>query len=388
MILAIDDLLEAEGAPAAERRRIGQLRALAINGLPHMIRSGDRLFAFRLRQSDVGPQLEGISPRYTAIVLIGLAGESEQVAARALGGRLRDELLAALLTATRAPDNLGDAALTLWAASALGNDVATSTALERLVMLLRSDAAGPTVELAWALSALCHATSGNHAAAEWRDRVAQRLLVACDPRSGLFPHMIGGRGGRWRGHVACFADLVYPILALAHLAAQTASSTALEVANRCAARVCELQGPQGQWWWHYDVRTGRMVERYPVYAVHQDAMAPMALHALREAGGADHDDAIRSGLRWLAAAPELDGGSLIDLTSGLIWRKVARIEPRKWVRAGQALVSGVHSRLRLPLTDILFPPTAVDYEDRPYHLGWVLYAWSAERARRWGLENC
>lgn len=386
MIVAMDDVMDAGAAPAAYRSRIERLRELAVDGLPRMIRPADRLFAFRVRRTDVGLQVQGTSPRYTAMVLIGLAGESAEVAARALGGRRREELLADLLTATAHTDNLGDAAVTLWAASALGHSN-VETPLRRLVTLLRADAARPTVELAWALSALCQATNGQHAVAEWRDRVAQRLLVAFDPRGGLFPHVAGSRPARFRGHVACFADLVYPILALAQLAAQTGRAVALDVANRCAARMCALQGPEGQWWWHYDVRTGRVVERYPAYAVHQDAMAPMALHALREAGGDHHDAAIRRGLDWLAAAPELDGGSLVDEAAGLIWRKVARREPRKLVRAGQAFMSGMHTRLRLPLADTLFPPTAIDYEDRPYHLGWVLYAWSPARLRRWGTEN-
>lgn len=386
MLVAIDDVMDAGAAPAACRSRIERLRELAVQGLPRMIRPADRLFAFRVRRTEAGLQVEGTSPRYTAMVLIGLAGESEELAAQALGGRRREELLADLLAATAHTDNLGDAAVTLWAASALGHSN-VEVPVGRLVTLLRADAARPTVELSWALSALCQATNGRHAVAEWRDRVAQRLLVAFDPRSGLFPHVAGSRPARFRGHVACFADLVYPILALAHLAAQTGRAVVLDIANRCAARMCALQGPEGQWWWHYDVRTGRVVERYPVYAVHQDAMAPMALHALREAGGDNHDAAIRHGLDWLAAAPELNGGSLIDESVGLIWRKVARREPRKLVRAGQALMSGMHTRLRVPLADTLFPPTAIDYEDRPYHLGWILYAWSPARLGRWGMEN-
>jgi hypothetical protein len=31
----------------------------------------------------------------------------------------------------------------------------------------------------------------------------------------------------------------------------------------------------------------------------------------------------------------------------------------------------------------LLPPCVVDYEDRPYHLGWLLHAWPGERAAQW-----
>jgi hypothetical protein len=79
-------------------------------------------------------------------------------------------------------------------------------------------------------------------------------------------------------------------------------------------------------------------------------------------------------------APELGGGSLIDESAGLIWRKVARREPPKLSRFAQAAASRLHPALRAPGLDTLFPPCAVDYEDRPYHLGWLLHAWPAGRA--------
>ena len=80
------------------------------------------------------------------------------------------------------------------------------------------------------------------------------------------------------------------------------------------------------------------------------------------------------------ALPELEGGSLIDDGAGLIWRKVARREPGKLSALLQAAASRLHPRLRVPGLDLLFPP-AIDYEDRPYHLGWVLHAFPAEPSR-------
>jgi hypothetical protein len=117
--------------------------------------------------------------------------------------------------------------------------------------------------------------------------------------------------------------------------------------------------------------------------VHQDAMAPMALFAAEEVTGADFSTAIDLGLTWLARAPELSGGSLIDDKADLIWRKVARREPRKVSRYVQAATSRAHPSLRVPGLGVLFPPVAVDYEDRPYHPGWLLYTWSPARVARW-----
>jgi hypothetical protein len=50
------------------------------------------------------------------------------------------------------------------------------------------------------------------------------------------------------------------------------------------------------------------------------------------------------------------------------------------VRYLQSAVSRVHPSFRIPAIDALFPPGAIDYEDRPYHLGWLLYAWRDEVA--------
>src|SRR5262249_22970954 len=158
-----------------------------------------------------------------------------------------------------------------------------------------------TVEVAWTLAALC--AESDKLAGSLRTRLACRLITSFEPRSATFPHDLGGRPGAFRGHVCCFADLVYPVHALARYAEVSGYAAPRDVALRCAAALCSRQGPAGQWWWHYDHRTGELVERYPVYAVHQDAMAPMALFALEHAANIDVRSPITRGLDWLANAP-------------------------------------------------------------------------------------
>jgi hypothetical protein len=277
-------------------------------------------------------------------------------------------------------ESLGDVALVLWAACAAGYPERRPV-VERLLALQPGEAAHPTVEVAWTLAALC--TDLDASVGPLRDRLARRLITSFEPRSGMFPHSLGGRPKGFRGHVSCFADLVYPVHALARYAEMFGDTEARDVALQCACVICTRQGPGGQWWWHYDRRTGDVVERYPVYAVHQDAMAPMALWALQSAAGIDLRPPIAQGLGWLTHAPELEGGSLIDEDAGLIWRKVARREPRKLSRYAQAAVSRLHPALRMPGLDVLFLACVVDREDRPYHLGWLLHAWPAARAARW-----
>ena len=107
-------------------------------------------------------------------------------------------------------------------------------------------------------------------------------------------------------------------------------------------------------------------------------MAPMALFDLQDAGGGDYGAAIDRGVSWLLAPPEIPG-SLVDRERGVIWRKVARREPGKLTRSLQAAASRLHPRLRAPGVDWVFPAGKVDYESRPYHMGWLLYAWPARR---------
>ena len=198
----------------------------------------------------------------------------------------------------------------------------------------------------------------------------------------MFPHTVPAAAmGRLRAHVGCFADQVYPIQALSRLAVVTGDAAYLDSANSCAARICELQGEQGQWWWHYDQRTGKVVEGFPVYSVHQHAMAPMALFELAEAGGTAYYEEIAAGLRWLYTHPEAID-ELIAPALDVVWRKVGRHEPRKFVRGAAAVLTSLRPGARIPGVDRVFRPGWLDHECRPYELGWLLYAWAGSQRDR------
>ena len=368
-------------AEARPHELVVQLRRLAVDALARMYRPTERLYAHHLRREGDSDVLEGVSPRYTATALIGLAGEADDYVAAALAGQDPMDVCGALIDRVGQFADLGEVALTLWAGRSLRHpDV--PKALARLREMDPAEGPWPTVEVAWTLTALV-VESDSATDAALAEAVAERLIASFDPRSALFGHRPEGAGGSGlRSHVTCFADFVYPVQALSHWhIAGGGNGRALEVAARCADRMCGLQGPQGQWWWHFDVRTGRVVERFPVYSVHQDSMAPMALHALKQAGGPDHTQSIERGLDWLARPAERDE-SLIDTAAGIIWRKIARREPGKLVRGLQAAASRIHPALRLPAADLLFPPGRVDYESRPYHMGWILHAWPARFGTR------
>ena len=91
--------------------------------------------------------------------------------------------------------------------------------------------------------------------------------------------------------------------------------------------VCDFlvrsQGEFGQWWWFYSTRAPKVIEGYPVYSVHQDAMAMMALLPATRVGAGDYLDALGNGLRWVTGHNEL-GQSLVDGRAGLIHRAIQR----------------------------------------------------------------
>jgi hypothetical protein len=353
---------------------IDRLLLVAGRGLPRMY--DGTFFAHTLRAvetKDGGTERrEGVSLRYTAMTALGLAHTDTATQMHALeGGTIAELLQQAAMRAEQSSD-IGAIALTAWAiAEATG--VFTASLYTALSRHLTSGAPISTVECAWCLSAALAARGLADTSA--LIEAARAGLFSARSGSPLFGHMIpASASGRLRSHIGCFADQVYPIQALSRLHACLGDIAALTAAEVCAERICALQGDSGQWWWHYDVRHGTVAEGYPVYSVHQHAMAPMALLELREAGGRDFFNCIINGLRWLDHRPETQD-ALIVPDKGVVWRKVARREPNKFVRKAAAAGTALWSGFRLPAVDALFPPHHIDRECRPYEFGLMLYAW-------------
>jgi hypothetical protein len=381
---SIGGMIDRRASPAAKTATrlegmVADLRLLAVRGLPRMFDEESGLFVFRLDRTEGGVVPAGVSRRYTAMVMLGLSGEAPDVAPALMQGQTIAGCVSRLVETAGAGDSLGDLGVIAWAAGAAG---CPADSVWTLIEERRpNDVPCPTVELAWVVSAAA-ADPRVIASGFGRDLVA-RLRTAFHKNTGIFAHTCGSTVTGIRSHVSCFADFVYPALALAQYGAATGDKDAITVASDAARAMCRLQGADGQWWWHFDLRTGRVVEQYPVYAIHQDAMAPMALFAVAQAANLNFDEAIARGLKWLQRSPELNGGSLFDADAGLIWRKIARREPAKLSRYVQAGASYLSPNLRAPGINTIFPPVAIDFEDRPYHLGWILYAWPAYRAAAW-----
>jgi hypothetical protein len=316
----------------------------------------------------------GTSLRYGAITALGLLRLPEPDQRTVLAGMRADDLVGQLAKRIDEISGLGDAALVCWAAAECGH-ADLDHAIQRLAVLDQPERPVDVVSAAWVVSALAAARPLVDVEAHLAT-ARQRLLAARGP--AVYPHTTGPDTPWYRAHVGSFADQVYPIQALARLHRSADDPEALAVAGTVAGAICAAQGAGGQWWWHYDSRTGAVVEGYPVYSVHQHAMGPMALLDLADAGGDGHLDAIRRGLRWLAGPPEGRfgrPGQLVLDEPPITWRKVARADHRKIVRGLRAASTRIVPGARVAALDRVYPPGVIDHECRPYELGWLLYTW-------------
>ena len=352
---------------------VERLLRIAVRYLPQARAGGN--FVFRLDGTRAGDGLwelaaSGRSPRYAAIAALGLLRLPEQAQRDILDGGSCGDLIGSLAEELGAMTSLGDVALLCWAAAEAGHDDLPK-ALRRLADLDQPGESRYVVDAAWVVSALV-AARGRADVEEHLSRARERLLAGRG--AVLYPHVIGDGGPWYRAHVGSFADQVYPLQALARLHASADDPEARTVADSIGDTICTAQGEAGQWWWHYDSRTGRVIEGYPVYSVHQHAMAPMALLDLADAGGELHVRAICRGLQWLAAPPETAEDLVLD-SPAVTWRKVARSDHKKAVRGLRAASTRISPGLRLSVLDKVFPPGEVDHECRPYELGWLLMTW-------------
>jgi hypothetical protein len=321
---------------------------------------------------------EGLSHRYTIMSLLGLY-RLETVRSGSTDIPL-DPIRDALLDRTDWIDNVGDLGLVLWLCAATApqrlDDIYRRLSTRTALTKFQDGAERRTMEIAWLLSGLAHAALAGAAGLPELAHVSQTastLLRQNQGNHGVFGHHSAQSlgPGRLRARIGSFADQVYPIYALAKYAQVCGSREALASAVRCGDAICRVQGPLGQWWWHYDAFTGKVFQKYPVYAVHQEGMAPMALFALSEASGRDYLEPIYNGLAWITGRNELRR-DMREASPQLVWRSVYRANRLKMYIGEMANFVRPTDR-PVPAGDL-----KIRFECRPYELGWLLYAFAGQ----------
>jgi hypothetical protein len=317
---------------------------------------------------------EGHNARYALISLLGLAKARDIV-------ETDDDFTTSLWARVAHNDSTirhspGDLGLGLWARALHGRGHPLFSAERALKVFRERNRLCDSVDLAWLLLGADHALlngvddgHGEQLATETK----RALLSLYNPESKLFYRH--GRGGPFAGvsrRVACFANQVYPVMALAVHARRTGCEEAASVGRDAADNLCRLQWSMGQWRWLYDAKGGSVVDGYPVFSVHQDGMAPMALLETTATGGRSYASEIERGLGWIFGQNELDV-NLVHREEGFVLRDIHRAgigRVRRMIR-GTMWCLGWRGRAIVNQSQARF---VVNGECRPYHLGWILYA--------------
>lgn len=351
---------------------------LSVRGIRDTWNPSAGLWDRQLRDGVWAPTLGTESITSTLICLIGV-DRWDPTAWRSIGADPAAALTAAreTLAGTPYPGGLG---LLVWA-HALHGDADLAHLLRETGLDLgdrRTFSRGITsMEASWLLSGLLHEYARRPTAAtrEFVDAVLADVHARLDDAgSGLMPHAttqapLAHRACR---HIANFADQIYTLQALSFAAMTIDSEGSYLRARTLGTRLLELQGPLGQWWWQYDSRSGATADRYPVYSVHQHAMAPMALLAYRAAAQERGDapevvEPVQRSAGW-EGRNEL-GIDLVE-PDRTIWRSVE-------VREGRVGRTARHARVWVgrgagQAGDRL-PALVLNRETRPYEWAWHLY---------------
>jgi len=361
------------GTPLAEE--LGALVPIALRALAGMQDERTGLFSHKtVAGSDGELENRGINSLYTGACVVGLLSIPEQFLEPYLAEVRRRALEALLRVRERDPAVL---ATLLWAAALSGRPEAPRLAdqLSRLGEPGRLS----SMQLGLSVAALAHWLRAGDSDGGRAEHAARMLAAELErrylPRARVFA-ATGSRGPRHPAlaRLSSFASQVYPLLGLCELAETTGVTP-----SRTIGEVCDFltrcQGPFGQWWWFYSTRVPKVIEGYPVYSVHQDAMAIMALLPATRLGAGDYLSPLSAGLSWVTGRNEL-GVSLVDPRTGLIYRSIQRAggdadglagwSRSQRVAAYTAALSGRERGVPRSLE--------VLHECRSYHLGWLLVA--------------
>ncbi len=338
----------------------------AVAGLPQMFDRRSGLFCYKVKKTQTGLVQEGRSPRYTAMVLMGLrrleqSGTPSPIETNAVfEGMLKD---------LDWIENVGDLGLMFWLTAQLApqrlDELDHRLQLKSAFARYQDTRNGVTMHLAWFLTGVSYYAQATGNSTKLNDLAykAYKVLIQNQGKNAYFSHVAknGSLKASVRGWMGSFADQVYPIYGMTQFFRAFGDESALERAQQCARAICEAQGPLGQWWWHYDSRNGKVFERYPVFSVHQHGMAPMTLLPLGKAAGIDFHPRINKGLEWIDFRNEI-AVNMEDDSANVIWRCIRQSRVRRLSRVlFGAQVNGRPGGL------------SVLHECRPYELGWLLY---------------
>ncbi len=351
---------------------LGSIVRIAIDGLNEMYIPEKFEFAFKKKLVLDKIIHENISTRYTLINLIGL--RTAEINNIKIDINLKDVINHHVRQADKYT-GIGEIGLLLWAASLISQEEITTLLskvdLHYIYNEFNDSKSKLTVELSWFLTGLLLSSTFSDKFKNSIEDLIKKVYSDIHRNYdgfGIFRHQGNNTfEGKLRGNVASFADQVYPIIAFSLYSQKMQDNEALTISKECAQKICDHQGNNGEWMWHYNSSNGKVISKYPVYSVHQDAMAPMALYAIQEASGINFEKYIFKGLDWLTESNALKA-NMINEDLNLIWRAIA---PKKISRNIKTILNlfGINTKDEYSKLEIV-------KECWSYHLGWVLFAFS------------
>ena len=359
---------------------IRNLISLSIDMLQTMILPSS-LFCFDKIKGQSSPR--GVSVRYTLITLLGLIKAGN--AGYSIDFNLNRIWKAALSELGSSSITPGDIGLYLWVDTELGGENTTG-----LLQKLEGSAGASDgwvsclgMEIGWIIIGAVSAArkTGSTTAIKILKKCVQSVCMQFFSESDLLYRFRKSNPGR---RYPNFATQIYNVYALSCAAEFLGDDQLLVAARKIADKLLALQLPCGGWPWLYDAERGTIVERYDIFSVHQDGMAPMSLLKLSEVSGElKYTYAAFKGLDWLYSNNELNF-NMIDEKEGLIYRSIRRRKPfNTLIKTANTCLSV----LGLP-SDVAngwfleINPTC-----RPYHLGWLLFAWSGRESSFGGIPT-
>jgi hypothetical protein len=222
--------------------------------------------------------------------------------------------------------------------------------------------------LSWIAWGCCAATRAGLGGDDLARVAMSRIYDLVSPATGFPQHS----ASRYRRSIVSFGSLVYFLRACHEVASTFDDERARRLFDDGVRRAIAFQGPEGEWPWMIDVRSGKPFDVYPVFSVHQDSMAMLFLHPYLDSGESGATEAIRRSIAWCYGENEL-GEDLYRFDPFFAYRSIERIERLPRLRR---YLRGISRRATSASAAYASASVRLNRECRSYHLGWILYAWS------------
>ena len=194
-------------------------------------------------------------------------------------------------------------------------------------------------------------------------------------RDSLLPHHTKRL---WRRNSVSFGGVVYFLRVLHEYADCFGDEYAATLFRFGVGRVLDIQGSRGEWPWMIDVNAAGVIDRYPVYSVHQDSMSMLFLLPALDLGLPGVRESIERSYAWVLGDNEISTPMVMEepfFRYRALERRGGLQRPRRYARSLPGVVRIARRRLAHA------GGVRINRECRSYEMGWVVYVWAGRPER-------